>query len=219
MLSCFVSHLIVYFWISYLEMCFQITLTMFAWFFICHSLLHYIYIYPVYSLVMFGTWSCAAVNCVALGCWFDITYYALISYYVYFYTAISFMLLALFLVFYSLPFDIWSKYSCLIYIYIHMVCFQYFFKIIVLCLQWNMWEHHVNMCTCWFFEYVQWFDGFFFVDHILAHLYIYTFWCSHPFCMYFIRVSYSTVFNSYHNINIYIYKEREREREINPGNF
>ena len=161
------------------------------------------------SLVMFVTWSCTVIKCVALGCWFNITCYVLISYYVHIYTAISFILLALFLVFYSLSFDIWSQYSCLIYIYIYTwYVFSYFHFIpyhIVLCLQWNMWEHHVNMCSClifWICAMIRWIV---FCWPHLYNIYIYIFWCSHPFCMYYISVSYSTVFNLYRNINTYTY--------------
>ena len=175
---------------------------MFSWYFICHSLLQYIYISfklmkPVDSLVMFVTWSCTVINCVALGCWFDITCYVLISYYVHIYTAISFILLALFLVFYSLSFDIWSQYSCLIYIYTWYV-FSYFHIIpyhIVLCLQWNMWEHHVNMCNCltfWICAMIRWIV---FCWPHLYNIYIYSDVAIHFVCI--ISVYHTLLYSTY----------------------
>lgn len=131
---------------------------------------------PADSLVFFVTWSCTVINCVPFGCWFGITCDVLISYYVHFYTAISFILLVLFLVFCSLSFDIWSKYSCLIYIYTHGMFSVYFisYHTILYCACNETCENIMLICVIvWLFEYVQWFDGLFFVDHIYTNTYIY----------------------------------------------
>ena len=154
---------------------------------------------PVDSLVMFVTWSCTVINCVALGCWFDITCYVLISYYVHIYTAISFILLALFLVFYSLSFDIWSQYSRLIYIYTHGMFSVIFisYHTILYCACNETCENIMLICVIvWLSEYVQWFDGLFFVDHIYTiYIYIYSDVAIHFVCI--ISVYHTLLYSTY----------------------